>query len=483
MLLVPTSRAQTVDWARQLGTSEAEQSRGVSVDGLGNVFISGFTRGSLDGTITGNVNAFVSKYDSSGNLAWTRQLGIANTDSWGVSADDLGNVFISGDALREAFVSKYDSAGNLDWTRQFPISGGTIRSRGVSADGLGNVYISGRVHGPFPGGTFSLLGDAFVAKYDSAGNLAWARQLGTSAADHSNSVSADGLGNVFISGFTQGNLSGISAGGRDAFVSKYDSVGSLIWTRQLGTSGTDESFGVSADGLGNAFISGKTNGNLGGANEGSNDTFVSKYDSAGNLAWTRQLGTSNGETSNGVSADGLGNVFISGTTAGSLDGSTPNGPDAFVAKYNTTGNLEWTRQFDSNHDESHGVSADGLGSVYISGFTWGSLGGASAGERDAFLIKVNDDPFVQGDYNNNGTVDAADYTVWRDTFGQTGSLLAADGNGDNTVDATDHAYWASRFGNTVQSSTAQTGSVPEPSALVTLLTALGMLILKHRITS
>ena len=64
------------------------------------------------------------------------------------------------------------------------------------------------------------------------------------------------------------------------------------WTRQLGTSATDVSYGVSADGLGNVYISGYTDGSLGGPNAGGTDAFVSKYDAAGTLQWTRQLGTS-----------------------------------------------------------------------------------------------------------------------------------------------------------------------------------------------
>ena len=105
-------------------------------------------------------------------------------------------------------------------------------------------------------------------------------------------VSADGLGNVYISGYTYGSLGGPNAGSDDAFVSKYDAAGTLQWTRQLGTSAIDRSYGVSADGLGNVYISGYTSGSLGGPNAGGNDAFVSKYDAAGTLQWTRQLGTS-----------------------------------------------------------------------------------------------------------------------------------------------------------------------------------------------
>jgi hypothetical protein len=95
-----------------------------------------------------------------------------------------------------------------------------------------------------------------------AETLHWTRQLGTSAVDESTGVSADGLGNVYISGWTYGNLGGPNAGGADAFVSKYDSAGALQWTRQLGTSDYDESTGVSADGLRNVYRSGDNTSGL-----------------------------------------------------------------------------------------------------------------------------------------------------------------------------------------------------------------------------
>ncbi len=126
-------------------------------------------------------------------------------------------------------------------------------------------------------------------------------------------VSADGLGNVYISGYTDGSLGGPNAGGTSMrFSAKYDASGTLQWTRQLGTSGSDCGYGVSADGLGNVYISGYTEGSLGGPNAGGWDAFVSKYDASGTLQWTQQLGTSELDYGGGVSADGLGNVYISG---------------------------------------------------------------------------------------------------------------------------------------------------------------------------
>jgi hypothetical protein len=168
----------------------------------------------------------------------------------------------------------------------------------------------------------------------------WTRQLGTSSDDWSNGVSTDGLGNVYISGTTYGSLEGTNVGGTDAFISKYDANGMLQWTRQLGTSSDEGSDDVSADGLGNVYISCGTQGNLEGTNAGNYDAFLSKYDASGMFQWTRQLGTSSDDGSNGVSADGLGNVYISGITEGSLEGTNAGGWDVFVAKYSDTGDFD-----------------------------------------------------------------------------------------------------------------------------------------------
>ena len=83
---------------------------------------------------------------------------------------------------------------------------------------------------------------------------------------------------------------------------------------------------------------------------------------------------------------------------------------------------------------------------------------------------------VDGDYNGNGVVDAADYTVWRDSQGQNGADLPADGNGDMTVNSSDYSYWKARFANTSGSGTATSSesslAIPEPGGIV-----LGLMLL------
>jgi hypothetical protein len=88
---------------------------------------------------------------------------------------------------------------------------------------------------------------------------------------------------------------------------------------------------------------------------------------------------------------------------------------------------------------------------------------------------------LAGDYNEDGTVDAADYTVWRDTLGQTGAGLAADGNGNGNVDAADYSVWKNHFGDVSpgigagSGSLAGAGSVPEPAAIAIVSLAAGLL--------
>jgi hypothetical protein len=136
-----------------------------------------------------------------------------------LSADGLGNVYISG-ASDNAFVRKYDTAGNLEWSRDL----GTGIAGGVSADGLGNVFVSGSV----------------LHKFDAAGNLLWSKERG-------GGVSADGLGNVYLSwGVSSGPNSGYS------ILDKYDAEGALEWTSILDP--RDQRFlHLAADGLGNIY--------------------------------------------------------------------------------------------------------------------------------------------------------------------------------------------------------------------------------------
>ena len=254
------------------------------------------------------------------------------------------------------------------------------------------------------------------APYD----FAWGRQSGTSGIDYNYGIAADPAGNVFICGQTQGNLGGPNAGDYDAYISKYDAYGSLLWTHQLGQYGFDGAMDVATNAAGNIFITGHTDGSLGGqTNAGSTDAFLSKFDTSGNVLWTRQLGTSAVEASYGIATDAVGNIFITGCTTGSLYGSNAGNLDVFVSKYDPLGSLLWTRQQGTSGQEtSNGVATDTDGNVYIGGGTMGSLdGGPYAGQWDAFVSKYDASGTLLWTHQRETSADDYIYDVEADADG------------------------------------------------------------------
>jgi len=115
------------------------------------------------------------------------------------------------------------------------------------------------------------------------------------------------------------------------------------------------------------------------------------------------------------------------------------------------------------------VGQDGIFPVTFTGGGFATFS-TTASVTNGWNVKVDylaAATILAGDYNNNGVVDAADYTIWRDTLGRTGTGLAADGDGDNHVDPDDYSIWKSNFGATAGSGSGDFKSdktaVPEPT--------------------
>src|SRR3989441_1115378 len=182
-----------------------------------------------------------------------------------------------------------DAAATFRRPRQFGSSSYDL-AWGMALDASG-AYVAGRTGGasgyePDPSD------DAFVRKYDASGNLLWADQFGSSAADWANWIAVDASG-AYVAGVTfGGTLPGqTSAGSDDGFVRKYDASGNVVWTRQFGTSADDQAYAIAVDASG-AYVAGYAAGALPEqASTGGFDAFVRKYDVNGNEVWTRQFGT------------------------------------------------------------------------------------------------------------------------------------------------------------------------------------------------
>lgn len=399
----PAKSSPTITWLHQFGTDGTDVAYNVDVDGAGNTYVVGYTDNTLPGQASsGETDAFIRKYDRKGNELWTHQFGtIASDYASGVAIDEPGNAYVVGSTggtlpgqtssgETDAFVRKYDRWGNELWTHQFGTAGIDI-AYSVAVDSPGNAYVLGYTNDTLPGQTSSGDFDIFVRKYDRAGNELWTQQFGTTTPDYARDIAVDRAGNACIVGSTGDTLPGqTSSGTQDAFVRMYDKSGSELWTHQFGTDVLDYAYGVAVDSPGNAYVVGHTNGTLPGQiSSGNKDAFIRKYDRTGNELWTRQFGTDSLDFVYSVAVDGPGNAFVLGHTDGILPGQTPSGgQDAFVRQYDRAGNELWTYQFGTaGLDIAYRIAVNSSGNAGVVGFTNGTFPGqTSSGGLDAFVV-------------------------------------------------------------------------------------------------
>ena len=394
----------------QFGTPESDFASGVAIDETGNVYVVGdIQQGALPGqTSLGDADAYLRKYDGHGKELWTRQFGTQSQDgATGVSVDGAGNLYVVGftrgaiagqtglvSVDYDAYLRKYDSDGNELWTRQF----GTPRvlvedfTSDVAVDGAGNVYVVGFTSGPLPGQANMGEDDVHLRKYDSE------------VLDMANGVAIDGAGYVYVVGDIQlGGIPGrAGAGEGDAYLRKHDGDGNELWTRQFGSQSGPSASGVAVDGAGSVYVVGSASGALPGqTHSGSSDAYVRKYDGHGNELWTRQFGSRGVDRASGVVVDGAGNLYVLGTTRLSLPGQSnmdpvAGGSDVFIRKFDSDGNKVWTNQFGTQkRDAVAGVVVDGAGSLYVVGSTEGAFTGqTNSGLYDTFVLKMPDAPLL-----------------------------------------------------------------------------------------
>jgi len=228
----------------------------------------------------------------------------------------------------------------------------------------------------------------------SFGMAPWTRQLGTSGFDVATAITSDPVGNIYVAGYTDGALDGqSSAGNNDLFITKYDLNGVKQWTRQLGTAGDDSANAITCDAAGNVYAAGYTSGALDGQPfAGGLDAFINKYDTNGEKQWTRQLGTAGDDRANAITSDAAGNVYAAGYTVGALVGQASAGSlDLFITKYDTHGVKQWTRQLGTaNVDSANAITSDAAGNIYAAGSTSGALDGqTNSGGTDFFITKYD----------------------------------------------------------------------------------------------
>lgn len=342
-------------WTRQFGTDNNDSVRDIAVSTSGNVYAVGDTIGEFEGFNSEyfGADAFLTAYGPDGTELWTRQFGTERgTVAETVDVDSSENVYVAGytqgslpgfsnpggpsiGAVRDwndAFVRKFDNEGNELWTQQF----GHERHdeiHGSATDDSGNVFVTGYTYGEFTGFTNTGGRDLFVRKYDSYGNEVWTKQFGSASTagsqpnDKGLSIALDEHGNTFVVGSSSGKFAGQKSEGiNDGFVQMLDENGEQTWVRQFGGQDDDSAESIEIDSSGNLFIVGTTESQIrDGSGNGLADAFVLSYDSLGNKRWVRQFGTRRIDEGRRVAVDHLGNVYLIGGTEGEISSDVDKG--------------------------------------------------------------------------------------------------------------------------------------------------------------
>ena len=190
-------------------------------------------------------------------------------------------------------------------------------------------------------------------------DVLWAKRAGGSLLDEGRATAVDASGNIYITGRFEGTAKFggttlTSAGQTDVFVAKYDSFGNVLWTGSAGGLGWDTGLGVAVDGAGNVYVTGDYSGaasfgDIMLTSAGLTDVFVAKYDSFGSILWVASAGGKEWDKGLCVAVDSTGSVCVAGRfeVTASFGGITLTGDfagDAFVAKYDGSGNILWAER-------------------------------------------------------------------------------------------------------------------------------------------
>lgn len=282
----------TATYKDQFGTIADDFGHGVAVDPNGNIFVAGTTRGDLDGTSPGGYDLFVAKYDGGGR-AWIRQLG-TTVDEFGSepATDPSGNVYVTGYTfggldgntnvgMSDMVLVKYNASGVKQWTRQLG-SASFDSGNAVAIDASGYIYVVGEASADFDGNTSAGGQDVVLAKYTDTGVKHFTRQLGTTTNDVGYGITTDPSGNVYVTGNSSGGLDGnTSAGGQDVVVVKYALNGVKQWTRQVGTAVADGGTGIAVSGAELVVVGGTAGALDGNTSSGGYDGVIVKYQQDG----------------------------------------------------------------------------------------------------------------------------------------------------------------------------------------------------------
>ncbi len=447
-----------VVYSTYLGGSYSDGAAAVAVDSAGNAYVTGQV-GSNDFPTTNLLqppspsptnhggDVFISKFSAGGRaLVYSTYLGGSNPDEpRSIAVDSAGNAYVTGNTFstdfptvnafqstnrststmtpEQAFVTKLNAQGNALVYSTYLGGSGEDAGFGIAVDSAGEAYVVGDTNSvDFPTvnpyqGSLQGIHDAFVAKFDAAGNaLVYSTYLGGSGFQQGYAIAIDGTGSAYVTGITDStnfpvvnayqttNPSAAGSGTNPGFVSKFSPAGNVLdYSTYLGGSADSFPYAIAVDSSGEAYVTGATDSTdfptvnpYQSQLKGFDNVFVTKLNAQGNaLVYSTYLGGSTGEQGNGIALDSAGDAYIVGSTF-STDFPTVNplqaqnnGADlgtsnAFISELSPSGNgllfsTYWGGSGSwgpySNHttipggDSAAGVALDNAGNVYVVGST------------------------------------------------------------------------------------------------------------------
>ncbi len=426
LLTASKTSAQSFTWMKNAGDNDRfTWGQGVVIDHHHNEVVCGFQNdstyfGSILTPFYGDLDAYLAKYDSSGNVLWTKTIyGPGREMSYQTAVDTADNIYVVGEfsspyvhfsptdsvaritsgSNYDFFLAKYDKNGNFIWARNGgnTIGTGSFRtsaSKAVAIDPLGNVVIGGHYQKNLTIGSTIFTGkddNLFLAKYTPSGSLTWAKDMKSNSWCWITSIACDDTGNIYPTGKISDSL--IMGGTKIAYCGKGDAVffgkfnpsGTLLWMDSIindeYAATSDNNFhcgnGILVDHSGYIYLGGSQLDTVilstipGGPNTIYQEGFIAKYNNAGGQIWMQKFGNHKRDVVNGIAMDAAGGLYATGNfvapaTFGGMALTTPTTGygHIFVAKFDpATGNAIWLKtggglSVSVTEDYSTGIAVD-----------------------------------------------------------------------------------------------------------------------------
>ncbi len=383
--ILKLDRWGNIQWDRSIGGSSLDSGKSIHQTSDGGYICGGWSYSPISGDKTANSalrDYWIVKLDSQGNKLWDKTYGGNEDDElYFVNQTTDGGYFcagfsvsgISGDktevcrGLEDIWVLKLDSVGNIQWQKTIGgdswdklASAEVTSDRGIILGASSYSSISGDKTEARRGDT-----DFWIIKLDEFGNISWQKTLGGNSEERLFSIIQTLEGGYIAAGSSNSNISGDKTvnckGMDDMWVVKLDDVGNIQWQNSYGGYNLDWAFGIAQFPDGNYACLGYSvslkSGNKTESTFGSEDYWVLKLDTIGNIIWQKDLG--------GISSDvglslhiGLDNsIVLGGYSRSPISGNKTEDPrgtiDYWILKMESQNNrISGTAYIDLNSDNA-----------------------------------------------------------------------------------------------------------------------------------